>query len=118
MYEKNDNFVILREIENRNLATLNARVKNEFLDDVYRGSYESVMNGYSIGTGWSDYINSGTSSKGVQWDEIGQEAFAIQSLKFQGLHGMSANIDEDGNYTVTQNLNVGNLQGFTRNRII
>ena len=75
-------------------------------DDVYRGSYESVMNGYSIGTGYIDYLNSGISSKGVQWDEIGQEAFAIQSLKFQGLHGMSASTDEDGNYIVTQNLNV------------
>tara|TARA_B100002052_G_C15811071_1_gene565904 strand:+ start:166 stop:825 length:660 start_codon:yes stop_codon:yes gene_type:complete len=39
--QKNDNFVILREIENRNLATLNARVKNEFLDDVYRGRSEN-----------------------------------------------------------------------------
>ncbi|MDA9867309.1 Ig-like domain-containing protein [Gammaproteobacteria bacterium] len=74
-------------------------------DDVYRGSYESVMNG-GIGTGYIDYRNSGISSKGVQWDEIGQEAFAIQSLKFQGLHGMSTSTDEDGNYIVTQNLNV------------
>lgn len=75
-------------------------------DDVYRGSYESVMNGFSIGTGYTDYLDSGISSKGVQWDEIGQEAFAIQTLKFQGLHGMSVSDDDDGNIIVTQNLDV------------
>lgn len=32
-----DNYAILRHLENRNLAALNARVKNEFLYDVYRG---------------------------------------------------------------------------------
>mgnify|MGYP000951460186 CR=1 FL=1 len=75
-------------------------------DDVYRGSYESVMNGFSIGTGYTDYLDSGISSKGVQWDEIGQEAFAIQALKFQGLHRMSVSDDDDGNIIVTQNLDV------------
>ena len=73
-------------------------------DDVYRASYESIMNGYSIGTGYTDYTNTGTSSKGVQWDEVGQESFAIQTLKFQGLHGMSVSTDTEGNKVATQNL--------------
>ena len=77
----------------------------EGTDDVYRGSYESVMNG-GTGSGYRDYYDSGISSKGVQWDEIGQEAFAIQTLKFQGLHGMSTSDDDDGNIIVTQNLDV------------
>ncbi|MDA9204715.1 Ig-like domain-containing protein [Gammaproteobacteria bacterium] len=77
----------------------------EGTDDVYRGSYASVMNG-GTGSGYRDYYDLGISSKGVQWDEIGQEAFAIQTLKFQGLHGMSADDDDDGNIIVTQNLDV------------
>ncbi len=37
----NENFAILTQLENRNLAALNARVKNELLHDVYRGKSEN-----------------------------------------------------------------------------
>lgn len=74
------------------------------VDDVYRPSYDSVMNG--LGDGYSDYINFGTSSKGVQFDEIAMEGFAIESLKAQGLHNMSAEFDDDGNIIATQNLTI------------
>lgn len=37
----NENFAILTQLENRNLAALNASVKNELLHDVYRGKSEN-----------------------------------------------------------------------------
>jgi hypothetical protein len=72
-------------------------------EDTFRPSHESVMNG-STGNSYRSYFDTGISSKGVQWDEIGQEAFEVKALVNQGLHSIGAAFDDARDIILTHGL--------------
>ena len=72
-------------------------------EDTFRPSYESVMNG-STGEDYGNFYNTGISTKGVQWDEIGQEAFEVKALVNQGLHSIGAAFNDARDIILTHGL--------------
>ena len=70
------------------------------IDYTFRPSYESVMNG-STGDGYEQWWYYANKVNGNSWDKVGIEAFAIQALKYQGLHDLQPSF---GNSSLTINL--------------
>ena len=64
----------------------------------YRPSFETIMNGYP--SGW---INNGEITREILWDKIGQEAFTIRALIFQGMHSIEASFDANNDLVVSHN---------------
>jgi len=58
----------------------------------FRPSWENVMNG-STGDGYEQWWYYANKTNGNSWDKVGVEAFAIQSLKYQGLHDVSVQLN-------------------------
>ena len=68
-------------------------------DAGYRPSFATIM-----GTQPSDWIaNGGELPREVLWDKIGQEAFAIRALIFQGMHSIEATFDANNDLIVSHN---------------
>ena len=63
------------------------------IDHTFRPSYESVMNG-STGDGYEQWWYYANKVKGNSWDKVGIEAFAIQALKYQGLHDLQLSFND------------------------
>jgi len=65
------------------------------IDHTFRPTYENIMGSvsrYNREQWW--YFSNKTS--GTSWDEVGIESFAIQALKYQGLHDLDYNFSDTG----------------------
>tara|TARA_Y100001978_G_scaffold38851_1_gene34640 strand:- start:615 stop:1229 length:615 start_codon:yes stop_codon:yes gene_type:complete len=56
------------------------------------------MNGYP--SGWT---TDGEITREILWDKIGNEAFAIRALIFQGMHSIETSFDENNDLVVSHN---------------
>ena len=56
------------------------------------------MNGFP--SGWT---TDGEITREILWDKIGNEAFAIRALIFQGMHSIETSFDENNDLVVSHN---------------
>ena len=64
----------------------------------FRPSYSTIMNGFP--SGWT---TDGEITREILWDKIGNEAFAIRALIFQGMHSIETSFDENNDLVVSHN---------------
>lgn len=72
----------------------------------FRPTYENVMNG-STGDGYEQWWYYANKTNGNSWDKVGVEAFAIQALKYQGMHDIDVQFN-NSNATISLDLVIPN----------